>query len=250
MCTLPNGLSIISSYLSLVLWLTPFVYFFNLSNQIVGVEEDRINKPDRPLPSGKVTLAGAKRRWALTLAVFISVALFNPSLLVETIVWVLVTALLTVTPYGNHWFVKSCLGMGIGTWALLRGSWKSIAPLTPQAERHALAMSAWTGLLTQIQDIRDIKGDAIIGRYTLPIAVGDSNAGGILALSPALLVGAHIFIGYRILQKQNGPRYDHKTYMIYTYVFCLILSLTALKELGWNTNFASVVDHIRGLTHF
>ncbi|KAF5389076.1 hypothetical protein D9757_004970 [Collybiopsis confluens] len=244
--TLPDEWSMIRSYLCLIFWLTSWVYFFTLSNQIVGVEEDRINKPDRPLPSGKVTLAGAKKRWLVAFAAFASNAIFNLSLTVEVIVWILTTATLTVTPLGNHWFVKSSLAMATGTWALLRGSWKSIIPLTPETERYVLAISFWMGLLTQIQDLRDIEGDTATGRYTLPIAAGDLESrliisyifmplsllglwvGGILPLAPVLLFAAHIFMGYRVLQSKNGPRYDHKTYMVHTYTFCLVLGITAI----------------------
>ncbi|KAJ8454853.1 hypothetical protein ONZ45_g19145 [Pleurotus djamor] len=42
-------------------WVSAFIYFFNLSNQITGIEEDRINKPDRPIVTGKVSIEGAKR---------------------------------------------------------------------------------------------------------------------------------------------------------------------------------------------
>jgi 4-hydroxybenzoate polyprenyltransferase len=40
--------SIASDYLVLLLWLATYAYLFNLTNQIVGIDEDRINKPDRP----------------------------------------------------------------------------------------------------------------------------------------------------------------------------------------------------------
>src|SRR5690349_21061158 len=47
-----------------------FVYAFAVSNQIIGVEEDRRNKPDRPLPAGMVALRGAWMRWVLAMLLF------------------------------------------------------------------------------------------------------------------------------------------------------------------------------------
>src|SRR4051794_9385836 len=41
----------------LYFWL--FVYMFCLSNQIAGIAEDRINKPQRPLVQGLVSYRGA-----------------------------------------------------------------------------------------------------------------------------------------------------------------------------------------------
>jgi len=238
--------STISKYLLLVSWLTPYIYFFNLSNQITGVDEDRINKPDRPIPSGKVTLEGAKWRWVIALSAFLGVAVFEPRLLPETICWVFTVAFLCLTSAGNHWFGKNCVAMTTGTWALLSASWKAIALVTPKSERYVLAVAIWAGLMTHIQDLRDIKGDAAVGRKTMPLVFGDGASryiitfllmpasfwvlwrGEIVPIAPFTLTAVHLFLGYRIMQA-GGPRYDHKTYMIYTYIFCLILAITAGK---------------------
>ena len=166
-------LSIPFKYLLLLSWLTPYVYFFNLSNQITGVDEDRINKPDRHIPAGTVTLEGAKWRWVIALSAFLLVAAFKPNLLPETIGWVLTVAFLCLTSVGSHWFGKNTVAMATGTWSLLNASWKVIVPLTPRSQRFVIAVSAWAGLLTQIQDLRDIKGDAAVGRKTMPLVFGE-----------------------------------------------------------------------------
>ncbi|THU80418.1 hypothetical protein K435DRAFT_695715 [Dendrothele bispora CBS 962.96] len=232
MRTLPHKLSIFQNYLFLVLWLVPYVYFFNLSNQITGIDEDFINKPDRPIPSGKVTIAGAKLRWTLVFAVFLSIAVYEPALWAETVCWVLAVTLLCATPFGNHWFVKNCVAMSTGTWALLGVSWKAIAPLTPRSKGFILFLSLWVGLMTHIQDLRDMKGDAAVGRQTLPLVFGSARSrwiitylimpvslwvlwvGGILSLAPVSLLAAHAFLGYRIIH-DKGSFYDHKTYMVH-----------------------------------
>ncbi|KAE9408736.1 hypothetical protein BT96DRAFT_1013349 [Gymnopus androsaceus JB14] len=232
MRTLPWTFDTFQSYLFLIFWLTAWIYFFTLSNQITGVEEDRINKPDRPLVTGKVTMAGAKKRWVLALTAFLSIAVYEPTLLPETVIWILDTAVLVATPFGDHWFNKNCIRDG--------------------SERSVLAVSLWTGLLINVQDLRDVKGDVAIGRKTLPIAIGVPESrriitfllipvslmtlymGGILSLAPFPLVAVHVFLGYRILL-EKGALYDHKTYMIWTYIFCLILAFTALEGIKWST---------------
>ncbi|TDL14905.1 hypothetical protein BD410DRAFT_857243 [Rickenella mellea] len=247
-------LSIITNYLFLVSWLTPYIYFFNLSNQITGVDEDRINKPDRPIPSGKVTVSGAIRRWAVALSTFIGISIYEPSLLPETICWVLTVAFLCLTSEGSHWFGKNCVAMTTGTWALLSASWKAIAPATPKSNTYVCAVALWAGLITHIQDLRDIQGDAAVGRKTLPLVFGDRGSrliitflllpaaywvlwmGDIVRLAPFTLAMTHIILAYRIMQAGDA-RYDHKTYMFYTYIFCLILGCTSaeglnLKDLG------------------
>lgn len=224
-------LSTLSNYLFLVTWLTPYIYFFNLSNQITGVDEDRINKPDRPIPSGKVTLEGAKWRWVVALSAYIGVAAYEVTLMPETICWILTVAFLCLTEAGGHWFGKNCVAMTTGTWALLSASWKALAPATPQSDRYVIAVAIWAGLITQIQDLRDIEGDALVGRKTMPLVFGDTASrwivtfllmpagfwalwmGDIVPIAPYTLAAVHIFLGYRIMNA-GGSRYDHKTYMV------------------------------------
>lgn len=132
--------SIISNYLLLISWLTSFVYFFNLSNQITGLNEDRVNKPNRPIPSGKVTLKGAKQQWAIVLSAFLGITMFKCMLLPETICWIFITAFLCLTSAGNHWFGKNCVAMTMGVQVLLSASWKAITLATPESERYVIAV--------------------------------------------------------------------------------------------------------------
>ncbi|KAF9072041.1 UbiA prenyltransferase family [Rhodocollybia butyracea] len=244
MRTVSYSFEIFQSYILLILWLTLYIYWFNLCNQIAGVEEDRINKPDRPIPSRKVTIIGAKMRCAIAFTGFLSVAVYEPTLWPETICWVFTTILLCATPFGKHWFGKNCVAMTTGSWSLLGVSWKAIAPLTPCTERFILTASLWAGLLTPMQDLRDIKGDRVIGRKTLPLVLGSSRCrwtitfffipaslltlweGGILSIAPVPLLAVHAFLGYRLMN-DRGPHYDNKTYMILTYIYCLILALAS-----------------------
>ncbi|KAF4590497.1 UbiA prenyltransferase [Pleurotus pulmonarius] len=225
-------------------WVACFVYFFNLSNQIVGIEEDRINKPDRPLPSGKITVQGAKRRWALALAAFVCTALFNDNgrIIAETAMWIATTAFLCLTPYGGHWFGRNSVAMGTGTWALLGGIYKTVARPSAMEERFFLVVAIWLATAMQIQDLRDIDGDMAVGRKTLPIVAGDRRSrwlislaflplsyvalwvGGIISMAPTTVSAAHVLLVYRTL-RGGEVKYDHKTYMLLTYLFCYILAL-------------------------
>nr|A0A1V0QSA9.1 RecName: Full=Polyprenyl transferase eriF; AltName: Full=Erinacine biosynthesis cluster protein F [Hericium erinaceus]ARE72243.1 UbiA prenyltransferase [Hericium erinaceus] len=241
--------TLVARYIFLVTWLTPYIYFFTLLNQVTSVDEDMINKPNRPIPSGKVTLQGAQRRSIAAFSVFLGVALYEPSLLPETLCWISTTAFLCLTSYGNHWFGKNCIAMATGAWALLSASWKAISPSTPTSDTRIYAMCGWAALTTHIQDLRDVKGDAAVGRMTLPLVFGDMGSrfiitflalpaaccilslGGIFQLSPITLGSLHAILGHRVL-RQAGSRYDHKTYMFYTYIFCFILMLSSMDSHG------------------
>jgi len=256
----PTSTSIFSRYLFLILWTALYIYFFDLLNQIIGLAEDRINKPDRPLPQGKVTIAGAKLRCAAVLTAFLSMSLYYPSVLPETLCWALTTAFLCLTPAGQHWFGKNCIGMTAGSWALLSTSWKAIAPATTQSRHMVCAIALWVGLVMHIQDLRDAKGDAVIGRKTLPLVFGERTGraiitfcllplgfgvlwlGGVTQSGSHVLAAIHLYLAWRVMQTTAGPRYDHRTYMIYIYTLCLILAFTAARSLEQKTSYPLASD--------
>jgi 4-hydroxybenzoate polyprenyltransferase len=97
-------------------------------------------------------------------------------------------------------------------------------------------LSAAFGIVASVQDMRDVEGDKISGRRTLPIVLGSSFRwvmAAIICATPAVcwqleflqyshwLVGycgvlltlAMFYMAYRVLH--GGSRaYDHKTYMV------------------------------------
>ncbi|KAF8992232.1 UbiA prenyltransferase family [Cyathus striatus] len=253
--------TMLKNYLFMIWWMSNFVYFFTLSNQIVGVVEDSVDKKDRPIPSGKVTLAGAKIRWIFVFSSFLLTAIHEPYMLPETLAWVFTTALLNITPVGKHWFVKNNIGMPLGTLSLLSASWKAIAPHTPRSQIWVYGVAAWIGFMMHIQDLRDIKGDTICGRKTMCIVLGDwetrlltsfvftplsmyfLHLAHIVELAPWTLSTAHAFVAYRVLQAR-GSHYDHKTYMHFTYLFCGILAVLTAESLDLK------IEHSHALSIF
>jgi len=218
-------------YTLLILWNTCFIYFFNLSNQITGIVEDRVDKPHRPLPSGKVTLAGAKKRWIVVLLVWF-LASIGASVVEQMFCWTVMTGFVCLTAAGNHWFGKNTVALTAGTWALYTASWKIIAAETEQSTRYAWAIAFWAGVATHVQDLRDIAGDAANGRKTLPIVFGDRGSrwlmtfiamplqilalwlGRITQVAPVLIGAAHAIVAWRVMQVGRGSKYDHQTYMV------------------------------------
>ncbi|KAF8992250.1 UbiA prenyltransferase family-domain-containing protein [Cyathus striatus] len=221
---------IINNYLILIWWIMHFIYFFNLSNQITGVVEDGINKKDRPIPSGKVTLAGAKTRWMIVLASYLAISIYEPNVFLETIVWIFTTVFLSLTPGGHHWIGKNNIAITLGTWALLNASWKLFAPHNPESQLWVYGVAAWNGPMMNIQDLRDIEGDIACGRKTMSILFGDwetrliisfvftplslyfLHLAHIMDVAPWTITMMHGLIVYRVLQVR-GSHYDHKTHM-------------------------------------
>ncbi|KAF8983946.1 hypothetical protein BDQ17DRAFT_1437204 [Cyathus striatus] len=238
--------TVITNYLFMIFCMSTFLYFVNLSNLITGIVEDKIDRKDRLIPSGKVTLRGAKIRWMIVLSSYLATSIYEPSMLSETIAGLFITAFLCLTSGGNHWFGKNNIAMTVVTWAILGVSWKSMAPHSPESQMWVYGMAVRTGIMMYIADIRDIKGDTVSGRKTMSIAFGDwetrllisfvfsplslfiLNLSHILEFAPWTITISHIIIAYRVLQ-MKGSRYDHKTYMYFTYFHCGILALLATE---------------------
>lgn len=190
---------------------------------------------------------GAKARWLAVLVMFMTIGSVHSPILPETLVYVVDIAFLNLTSAGDHWLGKDCVGMAIGTWTLLSGCWKIIAPLNPTNLSYILTVALWTGLLSPIQDFRDVKGDAKVGRRTMPLVYGETTSrtalvfgfipaaflvlyvGQLAEVAPTPLASAHAYLGYRML-KQNGPLHDHKTYMLLTYLFCAVIASIIMKQ--------------------
>lgn len=221
----------ICGYFTVLLWATLYIYDFNLFTQLLSIEEDSINKPDRPLPARKVSVEGTWKRCIIVWLSFLSIPLFKRQVIWNTIFHVFFTILLATTRVGGYWLVKSTIMIGAGTFAMLDATWTLMSAHTSNSLWHIISISIWAGLATQAQDFRDQEGDKVAGRQTLPLVFGDANArylqAGILIpvsfaaiyamgignLSPMLLGLVHGFIALRTLAFRT-KKADHTTFMV------------------------------------
>ena len=148
-----------------------YLYTFVVANQIDGVKEDKINKPDRPIASGSTTLEAAKIRWVALTTLYL---LYSYILGVEkwTVLWILTTIAHNFLGFSNFGPTKDGC-MGSGCIAQLMAAW-AIGGSPP-----AMGWS-WTKFITvymcwpiPLQDLRDVPGDLAQGRRTTPILMGD-----------------------------------------------------------------------------
>lgn len=152
----------------------------NVVNQIFDCCIDRINKPDRPLCTGAVSLAHA---W-LWAAGFLMIAL-GCAALVNPVFWgiVAVTALITYAYSGpplrtKRWGLLANLTIAVPRGGLLVvAGWASVAPV-------ARPDPWWVGLVfflfilgaATTKDYSDMAGDRAGGCITLPLRYGVSAA--------------------------------------------------------------------------
>lgn len=148
-----------------------YLYTFVVANQIDGIAEDKVNKPDRPIASGATSLQAAKSRWMVLTGLYLG---YSYMLGVQkwTLLWI-------ATTIAHNFFGFSNLGptkdgcMGVGCIAQLMAAW-SIGGSSPEmgwvwTKNIALYM-LWP---IPLQDLRDVPGDKAAGRKTTPILMGD-----------------------------------------------------------------------------
>lgn len=228
---------------ALYFWL--YIYTFCLADQIGGVQEDRINKPDRPIPSGKVSVAGAWRRWFASSLVFLAVGICF-SVWYWALLWLVASVLHNFCGWDKNWFTKNNIIMPVGYLAEVGAAWQLAAPLSELAWRWLLVGALVVSMTAAIQDFRDVRGDKLTGRRTLPIVLGQGPARLLMCLifiSMCLVMhftllsgndvkglfcdvwlgGLALYICFRLLAYRSA-REDDKTYMVYTYWYCSILA--------------------------
>lgn len=237
---------IIQALLRTLVYFWFYSYIFCLPSQITGVEEDRINKPERPLPAGLVSVRGAFRRWLVAMAIYSGLGLCF-GVLKWTLLWQAVTVCYAFGGLDRHWSTKNLIAMTLGTIAQLAATWEMVTPLTPRSLGAVLTIAVLAGITALVQDFRDVVGDRATGRKTLPITIGELPARavviGIFLLTPlavyqGLLAGQlslantlcllgltaiAVVVAVRVALLR-GPAADHRTYIIYSYWYCAILA--------------------------
>lgn len=193
----------------------------NAINQIYDLEIDRINKPKRPLPSGRLTTGQAWGFTAVTYAVALTLAyLATPpgAARHECFVIVVIAALLTYVYSGpplrtkRHWFFAN-LTIAIPRGLLLKVAGWSAVGTVMKLEPWYIGAIFGSFLLgsASTKDFADMEGDRAQGCITIPIKFGVRR--GALMIAPffvlpflAINVGAEIGVlhGHRLLLHVMG----------------------------------------------
>lgn len=186
--------NILASTPSMLLWSWSNLFLFNIHNQrhASAVNEDIINKPWRPIPSGRITPQQATMvmyyMYPVILFVSITTGGMGPCILEAFL-----------CAWYNEWngasnpFLKNLLN-GFGFSCFLAG------PLEV-ATKHSVfcgdgKAAMWLFLLalsitttSHTQDFRDMDGDRAVGRRTVPLVIGDINARLLVAIGTTAWTG-------------------------------------------------------------
>ncbi|AFU04702.1 UbiA prenyltransferase [Nocardia brasiliensis ATCC 700358] len=146
-----------------------FLYTWDSSNQVRSRAEDSINKPYRPLPTGLATPRGMLTRYILAAALLVSFSL-------PLNIWLWSTGWLIAT-FFNHLIARprdyiwtkvptNCLAF----FCMTAAAWRLSGPIDSTGWRWLCLMTIFTCLPQIFEDLRDIHGDAAVGRRT-PVAI-------------------------------------------------------------------------------
>ncbi|KZV95919.1 hypothetical protein EXIGLDRAFT_609908 [Exidia glandulosa HHB12029] len=230
----------VSKAMNALAWLLLHLLAFNVANQYTSrsIEEDALNKPWRPLPSGRISRDQATiLRWALvvicTLASITIAGPGGPTLIVISVAFSLATLVYNEGGVSTDWTGKNlCCSVGnmlfeSGT-TLVMGD----ADKLSDTARLAIALSGMIAASTiHVQDFPDVEGDRALGRHTLPLThprfarIATSNIilawsfilGVIWALHPVLYVAFALLgalVSYGVLYG-GDIAYDKRTYILY-----------------------------------
>lgn len=247
----------------------PLVLLFNWSNLLIfdlanqrlpdAIEEDKINKPYRPLPSGKITQRQTRHLMIIAMPL---VLLMNSVLGV----WKETALLFSLTWIYNDlrggedsWLIRNLI-IAFAFFLYNLGSLKVASGASDQAEDvHDVATYGWTALISavilttmQVQDLKDQQGDRVRGRQTAPLVLGEATARWTIAVpiifwsiffsvlwgSWLLPMPFGLYIAYRILwiREKGADRRSWKLWCMWTVLIYLlplassILGSTSLRS--------------------
>ncbi|KAJ7437819.1 UbiA prenyltransferase family-domain-containing protein [Mycena galericulata] len=165
-----SGPTDFKAFTSGFLWLELHLLTFEIKNQIIGLEEDRLSKPNRPIVSGRLIIEAAQRLYLVVGIISVLYSVYHRVLLCSTIYMVAICCY-NEGGMSRNWFLKSFLGsLGYvcycwGTTIIFDHGGR-----LSQTSVLAIAISGLVHTTTgHAQDFRDRFGDASIGRKTLAI---------------------------------------------------------------------------------
>lgn len=173
----------------------------NAINDFFDADIDAINKPTRPIPSGRVS-----RNTALHLSFLLFGIGIALSYLINIICFVIaLTNSILLVIYARNLKQTAlagniCIGYLTGSTFLFGGALFEIAGLYRTSGLFALAMLA-TIAREIAKDIEDIDGDLAMGAVTLPIRIGQKRAGyiaSIVGIIAVLLSPIPYFTGFSV----------------------------------------------------
>ncbi|OAX32523.1 hypothetical protein K503DRAFT_870110 [Rhizopogon vinicolor AM-OR11-026] len=236
-------------------WLWLQLFQGNVSNQSYAAGEDALNKPWRPMPSGRISVKNARAlRWALMVFCLGYSSLFSINVLMTSALFTVLVIVHDDLGLGGHPIGKSLLNVGAyvcfeyGSTLILSGR--------SSLDRTSVTALLCSGLVIlgtiHVQDFEDFSGDRAAGRRTLPIVAPEGSRIYTLCVLPltslvlayfwslgylcsVLFVSMGCGIGFRcfLVRDEAGDKITYRLYNVWLMGAHLLPAHTRFHAFSW-----------------
>ncbi|KAH8816996.1 UbiA prenyltransferase family-domain-containing protein [Xylogone sp. PMI_703] len=207
----PTYNELINAFLHTAVYIWLYVLYFDCSNQKdpESIKEDKLNKPWRAIPSGRLSIEGAERWYVVASCLLLLASSTWLGGFPEAVAFMIETWVYDYASGANFWWGKNLInalfymtGQLGGTRVAARAMGST--SITRASYEWCILLGINTFTTVQIQDLRDQEGDKIRGRRTMALALGDGTTRWITALfisfwsivCPAYWGNGHFTMGY------------------------------------------------------
>ncbi|KAI0262562.1 UbiA prenyltransferase family-domain-containing protein [Gloeopeniophorella convolvens] len=224
----------LSSLFQCWIWIWLHLLLCNVSNQARSREEDAVNRPWRPLPSGRITESQAVAlRWATVVLCVLWSSIYDQDLVLTTLGLVATTFIYDELGAASHIVGKNFCN--IGGYASFEVGATTIIGATHAMDVVSVTAVVISGILIfttiQAQDFPDVEGDKALGRMTFPIYAPEFSRAftlfatiawsmflswfwGVGPISTAVLMSFGAYVGMRYYLWRTLEA-DKKSYLIF-----------------------------------
>lgn len=179
----------------------------NAINQVFDLDIDRVNKPDRPLTSGAISIRGAllfsvlTAAFALVLAALCSSFTGRADVLMLFIAAAVFSVLYSAPPVRmklRGWLANGTVAIPRGVLLKVAGWSLAASMVSIEAWYIGMIMGLFLFGATTTKDFADMTGDAAYGVRTLPVVYGPARAAKMIApflFLPFTLIGLGVPLG-------------------------------------------------------
>ena len=231
-------IAIVGHHFSLPIFLGTLLVFLmagagDVINDVFDYKIDAVNRPDRPIPSGKISLKNARIYAGILYTISIILSLII-SYLINNFLFFVIIICSAVIIYAYSRFFKAMpligniiVGCMIGFCFIIGG----FILLCTTKDWNIFKVSVYIGLLAAvvnvadelIRDMEDVRGDQLGGARTFPVIYGKKPSSIIAIFFLAVTVAVHIYlytlgifnIAYLILLIIPAFLYIYSAYVLY-----------------------------------
>ena len=199
--------SLVWALVKLMVHLILSMYVFHSKDQVHGINEDQIDKPDRPVPSGLISVeALEKRQWSVTgIFLIFGACIGGWTLLFLDFLWYITVK---INKKGSkHWATK-CLLVSIAISCIFGYVIVIFGNISHNYDifrsiRWVVVFSICTYFSFNIQDFRDAAGDSKTGRLTL-VNTFSQNVSRLLVIISVLAMIPIVYFKLAVSLRKEG----------------------------------------------